>query len=135
MPGQNTTDLSFYSLVHHVLEAGREDEESLERRTGLRKAYTCLQWLAPYRDGQLPQAGSFARVQCVDLSSGGFSFLADDTADYEYVVVALGTQPPIFVSAEVVRRAVVPFEGEDRVRIGCRFVARLDASYYPKLPL
>ena len=135
MPTPTVADVSFYALVHHVLESSRDYDESIERRTGRRRRYSCLQWVAPYRDGRLPQADEFLRVQCVDLASGGFSFLAEDTGDHEFMIVALGDPPSLFISAEVVRRAVVPFEGEDRVRIGCRFMAKLDdPNYRPKLP-
>jgi hypothetical protein len=130
----NANDLSFYALVHHVLESSREYDESAERRTGRRRTFSCLQWLAPYRDGKLPGTEDFSRVQCVDLSSSGFSFLGEESADFEYVVVALGNPPTLFLSAEVVRRSIVPYEGQNRLRIGCRFVARLtESDYQPRL--
>lgn len=135
MPTQTVTDISFYALVHHVLEASREYDENVERRTGRRRQFSCLQWIAPYRDGRLPEAADFMRVQCLDLSSSGFSFVADETAEFEYLVVALGTPPSIFVSAEIVRRIVETIDGEQRLRLGCRFVTKLDESdYRPRLP-
>ena len=134
MENGSVADISFYALVHHVLEASREDDAAAERRTGRRRSYSCLQWIAPYIDGKLPAADEFRRVQCVDLSSSGFSYLTDDSADYEYVVVALGSPATHFLSGEIVRRTAVPHEGKNCVRMGCRFVARLDeASYRPNL--
>jgi hypothetical protein len=136
MPTQSVADVSFYALVHHVLESSREYDESQERRAGRRREYSCLQWIAPYHDGRLPEASEFVRVQCLDLSSSGFSFLADPGANDEYLIVALGNPPDLFISAEVVRRTEFVFEGEDRVRLGCRFVAKLDdPAYRPKLPI
>lgn len=135
MPNQTVADLSFYALVHHVLEASREDEDAVERRTGRRRHYSCLQWVAPYRSGRLPSAREFSCVRCIDLSSGGLSFLAEDAGDYEFLIVALGNPPSLFVSAQVIRRSAVNFEGEDRLQLGCRFVAKLeDPNYRPKLP-
>jgi hypothetical protein len=134
MQNPNASDLSFYALVHHVLESSREYDEIAERRTGRRRTFSCLQWLAPYHDGKLPEVEEFSRVQCVDLSSSGFSFLADESAQFEYIVVGLGNPPTLFLSAEVVRRTIVPYEGQNRLRIGCRFVARLtNADYQPRL--
>jgi hypothetical protein len=134
MQNAPVADLSFYALVHHVLESSRESDESVERRTGSRRRYMCLQWLAPYREGHLPAQEDFSQVRCVDLSVNGFSFLVEGQPDYQYVVVALGDPASLFLSAEVVRRDVVPFEGENRLLFGCRFIARLDGSEYrPKL--
>lgn len=130
MQNPTASDLSFYALVHHVLEVSRESDETSERRTGHRRTYSCLQWLAPYRDGRLPRSDEFVRVQCVDLSSGGFSFWAEEMSDFEYLVVALGSPPSLFVSAEVVRRSLVPYEGRNRLRIGCRLISRLTGVDY-----
>jgi hypothetical protein len=136
MPNQTDDDVNIYALVHHVLDASREYDETVERRTGRRRRYSCLQWVAPYRNGRLPEASEFTRVQCIDLSSGGFAFLAEEGGDYEFLVVALGNPPSLFLSAESVRRCVVPFEGKNRVQLGCRFVAKLDVpEYSPKLPV
>jgi hypothetical protein len=123
MTNPSDADVNFYALVHHVLEASREFDESADRRVGRRRTYSCLQWIAPYRDGRLPDGSDFRRVQCVDLSSSGFSFIAEDSCDFDFLIVSLGT-PALLVSAEVVSRS--PADDTDGVRVGCRFVAKID---------
>lgn len=134
MAYQTVADIGFYALVHHVLEASREWDEHLERRTGARREFSCLQWVAPYRDGKLPEAAEFTRVQCIDLSEGGFSYLAHQLPEHEFVMVALGSNPFIFVTAEITRRWTLEMEGQRKLALGCRFVAKLeDAGYAPNL--
>ena len=124
MPYQEYSDASFFSLVHHVLEAARPVEVD-ERRDNQRRAFTLVQLIAPYHDGRLPRESDFRPVRCHDLSPTGFSFYADASCPDEYLVVALGAAPPIFVSAVVVHQRPVQVEGREVLLVGCRFMTRL----------
>src|SRR6266446_5319314 len=77
MPCDDAEDVTFFALVHSVLEAERR-RDLTERRNGRRHAYRCLQRVAPIRDGQLPEPAEFRPVQCVDLSAHGFSYLTHE---------------------------------------------------------
>ena len=55
MSYQKAADANFFALVHHVLEAGKQEQGSAaERRLVERKNFASLQYIAPYRDGQSP---------------------------------------------------------------------------------
>lgn len=133
MPYQDCSDASFFSLVHHVLEAARP-EETDERRDRTRREYTVTQWIAPYRDGRLPRRSDFRPVPCHDLSPGGFSFYAATPCPDEYLVVALGKAPYIFVSAAVVHQRPTQTEAGEIMLVGCRFISRIRQPSYELLP-
>ena len=124
MPQDQTCDVNFFSLVHNVLQATKED--SVERRGGSRHKYLCPQLIAPYREGRLPRADEFRRVMCYDLSGRGFSFLSDDSPGCEYLVVALGKSPYMFVSTQVMHESQKCAEHGGQMIIGCRFLSRIE---------
>jgi len=131
MSEQQASDATFFSLVHHVLERATPDDP--DRRGHDRQRFGRPQLVAPYRNGLLPADGDFRHVLCHDLSVGGFSYLADASPDCEYLVVALGAAPHLFVSAQVLRSRPFHFEGRDWVLVGCRFMSRiLGKTFHPR---
>jgi hypothetical protein len=126
---KETPDVDFFGLVHHVLE-GCHPAASAERRGSNRREYSCHQFIAPYIDGRLPQPSAFRSVRCQDLSPCGFSFLEPSLPECEYLVVALGAVPYIFLSARVVHHVAQESAGEPLFLIGCRFVARIKGVVY-----
>ena len=125
MASRQESDINFFALVHHVLEANRP-EVPQDRRDNGRKDYGCLQFIAPYRDGQLPAAADFEPVKCRDLSPTGFSYLANEPPQHEYVVVALGQAPFIFVSAAIRHHKLKAIDGSLAYHVGCKFIARIN---------
>ncbi len=126
---QETSDANFFALVHHVLESNRPVTNA-DRRGNDRHEYACRQFIAPYVGGNLPKQIEFRLVRCQDLSPSGFSFLAAEPPDCEYLVVALGSCPYIFVSAHVVHAAAQLIDGVELFAVGCRFVARIKGIVY-----
>jgi hypothetical protein len=126
---QETSDANFFSLVHHVLESNRLVTNA-DRRESDRHEFPCRQFIAPYVGGSLPKQTEFRLVRCQDLSPSGFSFLAAEPPDCEYLVVALGKCPYIFVSAHVVHCATQLIDREEPFVVGCRFVARIKGIVY-----
>ena len=124
MPSQESADVNFFALVHHVLEASRHDLDS-ERRVNNRRQYARWQYIAPYRSARLPAASDFVERWCQDLSPSGFSYVSPEPPDAEHLIVALGHAPHLFVSAAVMhhRRR----EGCSDFLVGCQFVARVEA--------
>ncbi len=120
------TDASFFSLAHHVLHAHRSaiaDPNQADRHR-----YTCLQCVAPFVDGRMPESSQFKQVRCHDLSLTGFSYLSDEPPGCEQVIVALGSGPFILVSARVVHHSPTFVEGTKSNIVGCQFVARIEAG-------
>ena len=117
------TDVSLYGLVHGVLEAERARDVA-ERRDGRRHSYRCIQSVAPMRAGRLPEASQFRPVRCVDLSAAGLSYLDDESPVASNLIVALGTDNPVWMIAAVVRDEFVAVDGEHLHRVACRFTGR-----------
>ncbi len=124
----DTSDAEFFSLVHHVLESS--NSIATERRGDNRHDFVSEQFVAPYVGGRLPEKGDFRRVRFQDLSPGGFSFFERQPLKCEFLVVALGDAPFIFISAQIVRHRVTEFAGEAGYLVGCRFVARIKGVDY-----
>jgi len=124
VPHQEFSDANFFALVHNVLESNRL-AGVVDPRDNRRREFACLQCVAPYRDGRLPDQTEFERVLCRDLSPTGFSYLASAPPDCEYLVVALGPSPSIILSAQVVHHWPVQADGELRLVVGCRFISRI----------
>src|SRR5262245_23929300 len=107
MAVQSIADAGFYSFVHDVLETESAPEALGERREETRQGFDSVQLIAPYEDGQLPNAGQFHRIKCQDLSPGGMSYLADAIPRCKQMLVLLGPAPFIFLTAEVVHHTPV----------------------------
>ena len=124
MPLYDTQDAGFFSAVHQMLERNRHDNDS-ERRGGDRHNYTCLQLIAPIVNGKLPDQSQFRRVQCLDLSQSGFSYLAAEPPTEEDLIVALGSVPFTFLSAQVLHHKPIQQGDNTEYLVGCRFTGRL----------
>jgi len=124
VPAGRATDANFFALVHHVLESQR-NETLREQREKSRQPYSCLQYAAVYRNGVLPSRNEFFPILCSDLSSGGVSFLTNQTLIDQFLVLALGVNPQMFLSAEIVNQTSERIAGQQVQRIGCRFAGRL----------
>jgi hypothetical protein len=133
VPLRESADANFFALVHHVLDASLAADT--DRRDNRRRGFSCLQFVAPYIDGRMPTQSEFKRVLCRDLSPTGFSFVASDPPNTEYLVVALGAAPFIFVSAEIVHQWPDEAEGKPVWIVGCRFVSRIKTPEFGELPV
>ncbi len=131
MPHREHSDATFFSLVHHVLEASKTEQDQ-ERRDNKRHQFSCTQLLAPYRDGRMPGQEQFQHIRCHDLSPTGFSFYSAEPYVEKDLIVALGKIPFIFISAEVVHQRPVDLDGEQVLLVGCRFIARIAQTDFSK---
>jgi hypothetical protein len=122
---EHTKDAKFYSLVHSVLEAERRREND-ERRGGRRHSYRCLQLIAPFFDGRLPDKSQFRQVQCVDLSANGFSYVAAEAPSCDRLIVMLSLDPFICLLANVVRCELRHQEQAIIYRVACQFSGRIE---------
>jgi len=127
MAHREYSDATFFSLVHHVLEAGKVEQDT-ERRDNQRHQFSCMQLVAPYRDGRMPSQAEFQHIRCHDLSPTGFSFYSPEPYVEKDLIVALGKAPFIFISAEVVHQRPVDLDGEQMLLVGCRFIARINQA-------
>lgn len=103
---------------------GRPD---VERRQVGRRPFLQRQPVAPYDGHNFPAPEAFQSVLCQDVSAGGISFVVDDRPLGDAVVVALGFEPHLrYMAAEIVY--VLPGEvfGEEKFRVGCRFLGRIE---------
>jgi hypothetical protein len=116
-------DVSLYGLVHEILEVERARDVA-ERRDGRRHPYCCFQLIAPMWEDRLPAASQFRLVQCVDLSAAGLLYLDHESPATPKLVVALGTDNPIRLIAEVVREEIVVVDRQRVHRVACRFTGR-----------
>jgi hypothetical protein len=124
LPAGRATDANFFALVHHVLESERKDTQR-EQRDKSRQPFSCLQYAAVYRDGVLPNRNDFFPILCSDLSSGGVSFLTNRTLTDQFLVLALGVKPQMFLSAQIVNQSMEKIAGQQVQRVGCQFAGRL----------
>jgi hypothetical protein len=94
-----------------------------------RYRYDVFQYIAPF-SGDLPGAESFKKVRCRDLSRGGFSYLVEDSPDYESLVVVLGNPPDLtFLVAHVEHHQPTIIDGQTGRLVGCRFVQQVKEIY------
>ena len=117
-------EANLFSMIHALL-----DEQApvgvVERRAGDRRAYACPQLLAPYDGWTLPRQSEFRLVQCQDLSPSGFSFVSKRRPDYEYLIIALGSVPFSFFSAQVMHAKTTSALPAGLYVVGCKFLNRL----------
>lgn len=122
---QETSDANFFALVHHVLESRPTAPDTGRAREHRRHEFLCRQFIAPYVGGVLPTQADFRRVLCHDLSPSGFSYIETTPPDCDFLIVALGSAPFIFVSAQLLRHEPIEVDGQTMYLMGCRFVARI----------
>lgn len=123
MTPTSTEDSRLYELVHEALSHGTRDR--VERREGDRGDFACVQLVAPYAGGPLPDQADFCHVDCCDLSTSGFSFVTETAPETDRLVVALGRAPFQFFIAEIVHRKPLVSEARRAYRVGCQFRQRL----------
>ena len=131
-PVQITADASFFTLVHELIEAeksfAREHSTPADQRAADRRQFDCQQLLAPFDGIRLPSQSEFRQVICQDISPGGFSFVLEDRAEFDELVVALGQVPFKFFTARVANQTRIRHRGGFGYRIGCRFTGRIVAD-------
>lgn len=110
-----------------MIERNRRDADP-EQRGGDRHNYQCLQLIAPVINGKLPDQSQFRRVQCLDLSQSGFSYLASEPPTEENLIVALGSVPFTFLSAQVMHHKPIGRGDVPEYLVGCRFTGRLSVE-------
>jgi hypothetical protein len=113
-----TRDAAVSKLCEHL--------SSAENRAHTRHPFLTQQKIAPFFGDSLPGARDVRQVQCLDISSGGFSYIAEAPPNYQRLVVAFGDRPNLTcMTAEVVQVCEVDFNGHSMYRVGCQFTARL----------
>ena len=130
MTMQSAADAGFFSLVHEVLEA--EQTRAIEsRRAGDRHNFDCMQLIATFTPGKLPQAADFRAVHCQDLSPGGMSFIDPELPTSQSLLVLLGPAPFIFLTADVVHHSELQIGNRKEYLVGCRFTGRIKHDMPP----
>jgi hypothetical protein len=128
MARPNESDAEFYSDVHRMCREAREwsEKQTADRRQ--RQAFACRQWVA---FGEADDDGNhvFQEVDCCDLSTGGFSFLAPDVPASDHLVVRLGGEDSfVFLTAKAVNcRPYLTIHGT-QFFVGCRFIGRVPSD-------
>lgn len=117
-------DADLFERINVLLEE-QARAEGEERRHDERRAYRCIQLMAPFDGQRLPSQAAFRAVRCHDISATGFSFYADDQPATDMVIIALGTVPFTFFAAEIVRITESSDKTHGRYTIGSRFVQRI----------
>jgi len=85
------------------------------------------QRIAPFVDGRFPDAEMFRAVNCEDVSSNGFTFLANEPVDYDKVLLALGDgRNQAFASASVKHCRNIGTDSEPLFRVNCQFTVPVD---------
>jgi PAS domain S-box-containing protein len=98
-----------------------------ERRKRPRRSFAYFQRMAATHDGRIPPLRTFRRVQCLDISAGGFSFLSSVTPTDNDYVVALGNPPVVIhVAARLIHVTPTLYEGQPMYLVGCAYTGRLD---------
>jgi hypothetical protein len=121
---------ALFSLMHDVLAAEEARQRALdaaeptEQRSSERRAFSCLQLLAPFDGARMPSQAEFAPQRCHDLSPSGFSFWRNQRLCPQQVIVALGEVPFSFFVAEIIRQDWQP--QHNAWLIGCRFIRRIE---------
>lgn len=121
-------DFDIDEQVAEILKELDCDAEPSERRKAPRLTFTMNQRVAPYVGWKVPPEPAFREVPCIDISTGGISFVWPTEPDFQHVVVALGKPPKlVYLCARIVSSR--PWDGESKgVRLGCQFLGRLAVS-------
>ena len=81
--------------------------------------------MAPYLNGRLPIDEDFRQVVCKDISPGGLAYVTAEPPTCEFVIVALGSSSPVFLSAAVVRKARLALGNERLTLVAVEFITRV----------
>lgn len=104
-------------------EYQKESANGVDRRKHPRHEYECSQLVAEFDGEKLPLQRDFELFEFHDISAGGISFLVKERPLSNDLVIALGRVPFVFFHVEIV--CTVPLEEHPKLKIGCRFVARI----------
>jgi hypothetical protein len=120
-------DAKFFQVVHDLTRQGGEPGHSSERRGRQRRPYPYYQFVAPFRDSQMPPPEAFQQVRCHDISTGGFSYFTPHLPDHDVIVAAFGTAPDFTYLTAQIRYAKRVTQGARAMfQIGCQFLGRID---------
>ena len=75
----------------------------------------------------MPSQSEFGHVKFQDISPKGFSYYASESPDHGRVIVALGSVPFAFLTAQVVHVTTLQEAGQTQYLVGCRFDGRIPA--------
>ncbi len=97
-----------------------------ERRGRQRRSYPYRQSIAPMLNGQLPDPAAFYLVQCNDIASGGFSYLAAKPPQSDAIIVALGAPPSLtYLHAQIAHVTRIRRDGQWMYLVGCSYTGRV----------
>ncbi len=72
----------------------------------------------------------FAGCSATIFRPADFHFLEPAPPECDFLIVALGSAPYIFVSAQIVHEESIDVDGQTMSLMGCRFVARIKGVLY-----
>lgn len=107
-----------------ILRQRSERRGAQERRSRNRRDYPVIEIVAPYRGCTVPRRSEFCEVVCQDISSGGVAFCWPTAPDFEHLVIGLGEEPKLYLTARVAHFGPCA----DRALgflVGCRFLGRV----------
>ena len=85
------------------------------------------QRIAPFMDGKFPEADMFRFVNCEDVSSFGFTFLAHENPSYDKILLALGDERTrAYTSASVKHCRIIGTDKTPLYRVACEFTVPVD---------
>ncbi len=124
-------DLGSQDMTVTAQSTASEPEDSTatsaDRRHRSRQNYRILQWMAPCREGELPDPGSFRQVRCHDVSCGGISYYSKEPPLEKFLVFFLRIgDRGVYVQARVANCMQVIEGKQTTFRIGCEFLNRLE---------
>ncbi|HET6878743.1 MAG TPA: GGDEF domain-containing protein [Pirellulales bacterium] len=122
---QNGRDRAF---MHNGSEAvAIQADKSL-----VRHPFDSMQQVASYHGGGIPPASAFNPMRSSDISAKGISFISESAPDCKAFVVRLGAGAQLRYMVANIANVTALSQGESpQYRIGCAFVARLEADDVP----
>jgi diguanylate cyclase (GGDEF)-like protein len=98
----------------------------------VRHAFDSVQQVAVYHGGGIPPASAFSPMRSSDISAKGISFISDSPPAGKAYVVRLGAGAQARYMVANIANVTSLSQGEPtQYRIGCAFVARLEADDAP----
>jgi hypothetical protein len=110
-----------------ILRQQSQRRELAERRVRNRRSYPLTEVVAPYQGSTVPKTAEFREVLCQDISSGGIAFYWPEAPEFEHVVVGLGAEPKLYLTARVAHSGPCADRSLGHL-VGCRFLGRVDVS-------
>jgi hypothetical protein len=123
MLAQSDIDAGLCSLVHEMMETEKEHYRA-DRRKEVREPFEFIELVAPYPVHRRPTAPEFRKVRCRNISPSGLSYLDDAPPEQPRIVILLGREPFIGLTAEIVYHVPTNVTERAMYLIGCRFTGR-----------